>query len=371
MAAGFGGERLIRILVGAKDFFKKAKTVALQMLNYERITGVQIKKDGVVIGSMRRKTWKNCSSSLSMSSPKSSNLRLRSKLEARLKSQLSGARFGIRLTDFTAGLAIKDLRRPVFIASCYDDRSRILCEIWRDAVVVIHNSYLTSFMREVALFAAAFEDGPEKIKWDGPPLELLFTAVGKKFVAEQMHAIAPSHLARVIFLESVIDYERHFRRVYALRDANRRLLTRADLFARLASDFFMHHELGHVAEVDPRFDRFIQPTIDACLAEWAAAGEPTYPDQPLLRREARADIFALNCCFSIYGPDLTEATLRSYCTLLVQAVTALNVMHAAAHDLHRLNADPEHQAIDVNAEFSPMERPPGNYAALSRGFHFR
>lgn len=53
LAAGFGGERLIRILIGAKDFFKKAKTVALQMLNYERITGVQIKKDGVVIGSMR------------------------------------------------------------------------------------------------------------------------------------------------------------------------------------------------------------------------------------------------------------------------------------------------------------------------------
>jgi hypothetical protein len=52
LASGFGGERLIRILVGAKDFFKKAKTVALKMLNYERITGVQIKKDGVVIGSM-------------------------------------------------------------------------------------------------------------------------------------------------------------------------------------------------------------------------------------------------------------------------------------------------------------------------------
>ena len=224
--------------------------------------------------------------------------------------------------------------------------------MWRDAVVVIHNSYLTSFMREIALFAAAFEDGPERIEWDSPPLASLFTAVGKKFVAEQMHAIAPSHLARIIFLESIIDYERHFRRIYALRDANRRLLTRTDLFARLASDFFMHHELGHVAEVDPRFDRFIQPAIDACLVEWAAAGEPTCPDEPLLRREARADIFALNCCFSIYGPDITDTTLRSFCTLLVQAVTALNVMYAAAHDLHRLNVDPAHQAIDIDAELS-------------------
>lgn len=207
-------------------------------------------------------------------------------------------------------------------------------------------------MREIALFTMAFEDGPEGIKWNGPSLDLLFTAVGKKFVAEQMHALGPSHLARTLFLESVIDYERHFRRIYALRDADRRLLTRTELFTRLASDFFMHHELGHVAEVDPRFDRFIRPTIDACLAEWAATGEPTYPDELLLRREARADIFALNCCFSIYGPDLTEATLRSFCTLLVQAVTALNVMYAAAHDLHRLNADPEHQAIDLDAEFS-------------------
>jgi hypothetical protein len=53
LASGFGGERLIRILVGAKDFFKKAKEVALQMLNYKRITGVKIKKDGIEIGSMR------------------------------------------------------------------------------------------------------------------------------------------------------------------------------------------------------------------------------------------------------------------------------------------------------------------------------
>jgi hypothetical protein len=248
-------------------------------------------------------------------------------------------------------MAIKNLRRPVFIVSCYDDRSRILCEIWSDAIVVIHNSYLTSFIREIALFSIVFEAGADAIEWDGPPLTELFTAVGKKFVAEQMHAIAPSHLARILFLESVIDYERHFRRIYALRDAHRPLLDRANLLARLASDFFMHHELGHVAEVDQRFDRFIRPTIDAHLSNFTDE-ELRSLDEDLLRQEARADIFALNCCFSIYGPDLTETTLRSYCLLLIHAVTALNVMYAAGNDLHRINSDPAHQEVDIELAFS-------------------
>jgi hypothetical protein len=254
------------------------------------------------------------------------------------------------VTDFTAAMAIKGLRRPVSVVSCHDDRSRIICETWRDAVVVVHNSYLTSFMREIAVFAMALE-GAGAYGWTGPPLAALYAAVGKKFVAEQMHAIAPSHLARILFLESVIDYERHFRRIYALRDANPRLAARSNLFARMISDFFMHHELGHVAEVDPRFDRFIQPTIDAHLSE-VTEDEARVLDIELIRREARADIFGLNCCFSIYGPDLTEATLRSYCTLLVHGVTALNVLHAAAHDLHRLNCDPAHDVLDIDFEFA-------------------
>lgn len=52
LATGFGGEHFIRIVIGAKDFFKKAKTVALKMLNYERVTGVKITKDKIEIGSM-------------------------------------------------------------------------------------------------------------------------------------------------------------------------------------------------------------------------------------------------------------------------------------------------------------------------------
>jgi hypothetical protein len=255
------------------------------------------------------------------------------------------------VTDFTPAIAIKGLRRPVFVVSCHDDRSRILCETWRDAVIVIHNSYLTSFMREIATFAMVLEAGAENAGWTGPTLPALYAAVGKKFVAEQMHAIAPSHLARILFLESVIDYERHFRRIYALRTADSRLARCSNLFARLVSDFFMHHELGHVAEVDSRFDPFIRPTIDEHLSE-LAEDEIQLLDVDLLRREARADIFALNCCFSIYGPDLTETTLRSYCTLLIDGVTALNVLYAAANELHRLNADSTHQLIDIDFEFA-------------------
>jgi hypothetical protein len=53
LASGFGGERLIRIAIGATKFIGEAKRVALQMLNYDRITGVKITRDGVEIGSMR------------------------------------------------------------------------------------------------------------------------------------------------------------------------------------------------------------------------------------------------------------------------------------------------------------------------------
>src|SRR5215468_4887311 len=53
LASGFGGERLIRIAVTAKKLIVQAKRVALQMLNYDRITGVKITRDGIEIGSMR------------------------------------------------------------------------------------------------------------------------------------------------------------------------------------------------------------------------------------------------------------------------------------------------------------------------------
>jgi hypothetical protein len=53
LASGLGGERLIRIAIGATKFVVQAKRVALQMLNYDRITGVKITRDGVEIGSMR------------------------------------------------------------------------------------------------------------------------------------------------------------------------------------------------------------------------------------------------------------------------------------------------------------------------------
>jgi hypothetical protein len=199
-------------------------------------------------------------------------------------------------------------------------------------------------MREIATFATAFDGNGER---NDQLLRSLLIAMSKKFVAEQMHAIGPSHLARVLFLESVIGYEPHNRRIYALRDANRSALTRTNLFARMASDFFMHHELGHVAEADDRFDRFIEPTIEAFCAEYPSKTR----DGNLLHREARADLFALNCCFSIYAPNLAETNLRSYFALLIHAVTALNVLYATAHDLHRLNVDPSHCGLNIEREF--------------------
>jgi hypothetical protein len=108
---------------------------------------------------------------------------------------------------------------------------------------------------------------------------------------------------------------------------------------------------GSLAEVDPRFDHFIQPTIDAHLAD-STDDELRFLDSALLRHEARADIFALNCCFSIYGPELAETTLRSFCSLLIHGATALNVLHAVAHDLHRQNTDPMHQVIDIDFVFA-------------------
>lgn len=243
-------------------------------------------------------------------------------------------------------IAIAGVEVPVHIVSCYSDRSRILCVRWPDAIVLLHNSYLTSFIHHIAVATLVGVHGQAA---GLPPTADIIAGLGKKLVAEQMHVIAPSQMARVMFLEAAIAYESSWRRVIALKDADPALRRSADLFARLTSDFLLNHEMGHAAAGDTRFDPFTRDWVERRLA----GVDLTDFDEGqarLLREEATADVFSLNTCLARYAPMLSADTLRNYLIFLARTVTVMNVLYAFAADLHRANVDPGYAGTNVEGE---------------------
>lgn len=241
---------------------------------------------------------------------------------------------------------IEGLAVPIHIVSCYSDRSRILCDRWRDGVILLHNSYLTSFLQHLAAVAMVAENGHGA---GLPPAEDTITALGKKLVAEQMHVIAPSRMARVLFLETVSTYEPAWREVVRRKTAHPALARSVDTFARITSDFLLHHELGHTAASDHRFDPFTRDWVEAQLAQ-IDLSDLTAHEGAWLREEASADIFGLNCCIVRYAEALSAERLRAYLLFLARSVTVMNVLYAFAADLHRQNVDPDHAGPNVTLE---------------------
>lgn len=245
-------------------------------------------------------------------------------------------------------VAIKGVDVPIHIVSCYSDRSRILCEHWRDGVVLLHNSYLTSFLQHLAAVVMVTADGGSE---DLPPTKDILLSMGKKLLAEQMHVISPSGMARVLFLETVLKYEPAWREVVRLKDSQPRLSRSVDTFARLTSDFLLNHELGHTAAQDARFEPFTRSWVQAALAD-DQVPSLTATQRAWLRDEATADVFGLNCCLARYAPSLSAETLRSYLIFLARSVTAMNVLYAFAEDLHRANIDREFCVADIDFEMT-------------------
>ncbi|KCZ53202.1 hypothetical protein HY29_17460 [Hyphomonas beringensis] len=233
--------------------------------------------------------------------------------------------------DFDPSPAIDKVDRPVFVVSCYSDRTRQFCIEYRDFVLVIQNSYLLSFVDNIAVGAlvAASDAKFDLLSYAG--------SLAKKFVAEQLYRLAPSSLARVLYLETVGQFEPHWRGPLLRRNEDETLKAASRAISQLTADFMLHHELGHVAAKDRRFYPFVRDVVEEYLADAAPAIEAALVRA--LMDEAEADLFALNCCIASYAADFGYEKLLEYLTFVARAVTAINVLYLFTDDIHHLNVD--------------------------------
>ena len=180
-------------------------------------------------------------------------------LDGRTFERVLGA-YDYELRDFFRDGSC-ELHKQVVVFSHNTPGYRILCDDWGDEILIHHNHYMTSFLDNLALVAmvpqVADEHGItiEHSTWD------FCASLARKFFAEQMFEIANSHMARVVFLDNMIFFDRHFRPIFALRQADERLKKSTARFTAMASDFLLHHELGHVVSHMGGFDPFVKEAL--------------------------------------------------------------------------------------------------------------
>lgn len=262
------------------------------------------------------------------------------------RSALSDPSLGriLDVHDFDPSPAIEKIDRPVVVVSCYSDRSRQIGTIFRDFVLLIQNSYMLGFVHDLA---GAWLHHHHREELDLIPFEQGFA---KKFVGEQLYRRGPSAIARILFLESVLAFERTWRVPIEARETDRAMKQSVDSLSRIASHFMLHHELGHIAVADERFHPFIRERVALYLDNHDTSDVPLHAREAL-REEAEADLFGISCSIAEFAPVLTEEHLRSYLTFAVRALTALNVLYGMADDLHRENVDATFE-IDVEEAFA-------------------
>ena len=223
-------------------------------------------------------------------------------------------------------------------------RKRQIVEEYRSFVLLFQNSYVLSFVDNLAL-AWLYHTHVEPVD-----LDAFGFGFSKKMAAEQLHIIQPSDMSRTLFLESVMAYEPSWRIPVLARATNPALQDASHMLTRMTADFMLHHEIGHMAEADTRFDPFVKPVVDEYLKS-VRVPDFLETDLTVLREEAEADIFGLNCCLATYAPFLTAEEARSYLSFLVRGVSTMNVVYAFADDLHRNNIDPDYAMKDINLTF--------------------
>jgi hypothetical protein len=249
-----------------------------------------------------------------------------------------GQIIGIEERDYAA--VIENLDRQCFVASCYTDRKRVIGERYRKFFLIIQNSYLLGFFDNLGL------------AWlhhlHHRPIELVpFTAgLPKKFVAEQLYRLGKSEMARVLFVETMLAYEPAWRTVVLAKDELPALAQSSRQLTRIASDFFLSHEIGHAATNDSRYDVQVREPIAAALAE-RDLEDLTAESIALLREEAEADRFGTDNCIAIYAQTMSDPRLRQYLKFVVQVTAVLNILYSMTDHLHQTNVDERHRHADL------------------------
>lgn len=230
---------------------------------------------------------------------------------------------------------IENIDRPCFAVSCYTDRARTIRHRFRRFILILHNSYLLSFVDNMGL------------AWlhhlHRQPLTLapFTTGLSRKFVAEQMYRLGPSSMSRVLFLETMLAHEPAWRKPIEARSADPALTQASHRLTAMTADFLLHHEIGHTATADTRYHLLVRLPVEEALSSLDLS-DLTEPQIRTLHEEVEADIFGIDCCFALYAPLMGEERIREYLTFVARATISLNMLYAFADDLQRRNVDPAH-----------------------------
>lgn len=277
--------------------------------------------------------------SLTMSSTKLIDFRDSAAFKAAISDPSLGRVVGIH--PFDPSPAITGVDKPTVVVSIASDVKRQTVEVYRQFVLLFQNSYLLSFADNLGL-AWLYHNHVAPIDIDA-----FGFGFAKKFAAEQLHVLRPSPIARVLFLEAVMAYEPAWREPILEKQSNEALSRSSMMLTRIAADYMLHHEMGHISEHDHRFDQFVKPVVAAHLEE-SELNDLSTNQRALLIEEAEADIFGINCCLARYAPYMAADELRDYLTFAVRSIVVMNLVYAFADDIHRVNVDSEHGMSEIN-----------------------
>lgn len=153
-------------------------------------------------------------------------------------------------------------------------------------------------------------------------------------------------MARTLLIESAINYEYAHRLLFELSENTPLLKSSSSMLARIASDFTLHHEIGHNSQIDKRFSQFVDGAIDEYLCEIELTDGISITH---LKYEMYADIFSINCCIARYSQHLTETNLREYLKFIISMFSAVNALYLFAEDIHKINVDSSYKSfLDKN-----------------------
>lgn len=218
-----------------------------------------------------------------------------------------------------------------------------------DVFVIFNNGYMTSFLTNLALNAMIASR--EINRNFGISNAKLARGLAKKFFAEQLFVHQDTRMARVLFLETLIEYDKYLREIIAFRTQVPELELSTDTFSSLATDFMHNHELGHVFSREKKFVAYLQEArkLLAERSEFATI----YPDgNDTIVEEIAADIFGLNTVMGAYANRISGSRLKEYFGFLMMAVTRMQVLYALADDAHILNQNPDHPQTELDAKLS-------------------
>ncbi|WP_316858001.1 hypothetical protein [uncultured Cohaesibacter sp.] len=218
-----------------------------------------------------------------------------------------------------------------------------------DVFVIFNNGYMTSFLTNLALNAMI---ASREINRDfGISNAKLARGLAKKFFAEQLFVHQDTRMARVLFLETLIEYDKYLREIIVFRTQLPELEHSTDTFSALATDFMHNHELGHVFSREKQFAAYMQEArkLLADQSEFATI----YPDgNDMLEEEVAADIFGLNTVIGAYANRISGPRLKEYLVFLTIAVARMQVLYALADDSHALNQNPDHPQTELDAKLA-------------------